>query len=80
MYLNYFGTLQTVSWETNIAENVLVSPGSMDPKKINPAHPLNTKTSIQYPIWQGGKGAVGGVMAVRLLRLLEPRAEAPLPH
>ncbi|KAL5658950.1 hypothetical protein ACJX0J_032113, partial [Zea mays] len=23
MYLNYFGTLQTVSWETNIAENVL---------------------------------------------------------
>jgi hypothetical protein len=26
MYLNYFGTLQTVSWETNIAENVLVSP------------------------------------------------------
>jgi hypothetical protein len=55
MYLNYFGTLQTVSWETNIAENVLVSPGSMDPKKDKSSS--STQYKDQYPVsyLAGGK-------------------------
>jgi hypothetical protein len=53
--------------------------GSMDPKKDKSSS--STQYKDQYPVsyLAGGKGAVG-VMAVRLLRLLEPRAEAPLPH